>query len=609
MVIFMDANGKQHRKLIIKMGRTRYTSGCHSEAGRAAKNQDTYSLFDITLPDGGSGPRRTVKVAITADGINGHQGGEIASQNAVVVIKSTFTLLDVPVLDRMQRAIQQANRSIYDQSLKDPKVRGMGCTVVMAVLDAEKLYLANVGDSRSYLIRDGIAHQLTEDHTRMESSQSSTPQLTRRLGRTSRVNIDLGCIPLGSSGNKYVDRVSSIDLQQGDALLLCTDGLTSELADDYIQQIVSSARSPQAAAQQLVAKAKAAGTTDDITALVVRWPNPTRRNVWLLGLMLVLGLLWLNWGQINTDWITPLQSQLHQNAASYNKKDPRFPLPTWILELLPSPTATSTDNSTVAPTNTSSPTPTLTPLATNTLTPEPNLVPAQVTIRPTFTAIATSAATPAQTSEPALPTRVPLVTPTPVPPTATPRPTSTAVFPSTETSQDRDLVSTTTPAATGNEPGLPTPVLLTATATLSATATISGSPSLEVLAPKLLPTAANLSVVVGNKVTFQWLWQGELPPKAGFEIRVWQGAGTHDGVHNAYDSATSVQCVNNICQLTIGISILEGDYNWEVAIVQLDPYKYDAINKSLAGTLRITGSSTQSNGQNRCNPQLTNCPP
>jgi|GEM_PF-994386 len=446
------------------MGRTRYISGDYSEAGRTAKNQDCSKFFDLTLPDGGSGPRRTVKVAIAADGINGHQGGAVASETAVDVINKAFKTLDTAIPDRMQLAIQQANRAIYDQALQDPTLRGMGCTVVMAVLDAEKLYIANVGDSRSYLIRGGIAHQLTEDHVRTEGAQSSTPQLTRRLGRTSKVNVDIGCIPLGNASNNQAARVTSIELQRGDAILLCTDGLTGRLSDDYIQQIVSTTRPPQAAAQQLVAKARAAGATDDITALVVRWPDRTRRNVWLLGLLLLLGLLWFNFDKINTYWTKTVRTPLSLFLVASNKQYPWLPLPAWLLEPAPSPTATLTATLTVAPTNVTSPTSTAIPPATLTLVLESTIVPVTAVIQPTFTATAVDTATS---------TQVPVPTPQPIPIVAsTTRPTSTRAPTATPTPEQ---TATTLPTLA------PTVTTTTIVPTQTLTATITTpAPSISV---------------------------------------------------------------------------------------------------------------------------------
>ncbi|MCA9331137.1 protein phosphatase 2C domain-containing protein, partial [Candidatus Saccharibacteria bacterium] len=385
------------------MGKTRYVSGFLSDAGRTAKNQDAYDMYDAKLTDGRSGPGRMVTVAIASDGINGHQGGDTASELAVSVAKSAFNDLDAPLLERMQLSIQRANREINEKSLKIPKLRGMGCTVIMAVVDDDKLYVAHVGDSRAYLVRGGSAYQLTEDHVRSGGARGSMSQLSRRLGRARRVSVDLGCIPLGKSSRQSAERVSSIQLQRGDTVLLCTDGLTNELSDEYIQQIVSNARTPQAAAQRLISKARAAGGTDDITALLLRWQDRRRRNILLIIAILICALLWFNRVPIIGGIHATLQSwptihkYVHPILASL------VPEKTWAEE----PTVHQEPSVNTA-------TPTIEMTATITLQPTVPISPTKVVVQPIDTP------TPPATAIPATPT----ATGTPIPETATPTPTA-----------------------------------------------------------------------------------------------------------------------------------------------------------------------------------------
>ena len=197
-----------------------------------------------------------------ADGIGGHQGGEVASQLALQTLKDLFEHGH----GTLAQQVREANRAVFERSSRDAAVAGMGTTLTAAVAEAGRLRLAHVGDSRAYLLRDGELRMLTEDHTLVhrlvaegeisEREAEVHPHrsvLTRALGTAPDVQID----------------EAVIDARDGDRLLLCSDGLTGMVPHDRIAAILREAREPKDAVKQLVRAANAEGGVDNITVLVL----------------------------------------------------------------------------------------------------------------------------------------------------------------------------------------------------------------------------------------------------------------------------------------------------------------------------------------------------
>lgn len=204
-------------------------------------------------------------VLVVADGMGGHLAGEVASAQAVEVLA---TAEGHRSLVELVSAVHLANRRISDRAADDPALRGMGTTVCVAGLvdeDGEHLAILNVGDSRVYLLADGELHQLTEDHSLVETlvregritaaEAEVHPQrnvLTRALGVEALVLVDAWLL-------------SPCD---GDRLLLCSDGLFNELSVERITEILKDQDDPDVAARRLAAEAEAAGGRDNVTAVV-----------------------------------------------------------------------------------------------------------------------------------------------------------------------------------------------------------------------------------------------------------------------------------------------------------------------------------------------------
>ena len=208
---------------------------------------------------------------VVADGMGGHLAGEVASEMAVQKLDERLPAGQVGSRDDLVAAINEANVEIYNASLHNPDQSGMGTTltaiaVVDDPLDGEVLAVANVGDSRGYVLRHGRLRQVTVDHSFVQelvAEGAITPSEARHHPRRNIVTRALGIEP-------YV-RVDSwtMPIIRGDRFLLCSDGLVDEVDDAVIQDILAHRDDPSAAAQALVDAANASGGRDNITAVVV----------------------------------------------------------------------------------------------------------------------------------------------------------------------------------------------------------------------------------------------------------------------------------------------------------------------------------------------------
>lgn len=220
-------------------------------------------------------------IFVLCDGMGGQAAGELASELSVSTVLSYFAetqenggdLSPFPVEDLSEDAqtlgcaFQAANRAIREAVTSNTGLAGMGTTIVAVLLRQDKAAIAHVGDSRIYLIRDHSIEQLTKDHSlvmehvrrgilTMDEAANSPIQnvITRALGAAETVEPDL----------------ADLQLVAGDTLLLCSDGLTRHLADHQILSFTTRASSLEAACDDLIASAKAAGGSDNVTCLLIR---------------------------------------------------------------------------------------------------------------------------------------------------------------------------------------------------------------------------------------------------------------------------------------------------------------------------------------------------
>ena len=204
-----------------------------------------------------SGESSDEVLLIVADGMGGHVAGEVASRIAINAAAST----DVDPADR----VAAGNRAIREEVARDPGLDGMGTTMTLLQVEDAVATIAHIGDSRAYLLRDGELTQLTEDHTvaaeyvaqgqLSPEEAASHPQrhmLLRTLGLTRFVNID----------------EVTVELESGDRILLCSDGLTEMVKDDAIAKTLLDG-TPDEVVWELVEMANNAGGVDNITVVVV----------------------------------------------------------------------------------------------------------------------------------------------------------------------------------------------------------------------------------------------------------------------------------------------------------------------------------------------------
>jgi PPM family protein phosphatase len=198
-----------------------------------------------------------------ADGMGGAQAGEVASRLAAAALKESG--VERGGEERIVSVIQEANRRIYDRSNADPNASGMGTTMTVALVENGQVAFGHVGDSRAYLIRDGMMEQLTEDHSlvaelmrsgKLSPEEAEThPQrsvITRALGTDPDVDVD----------------TFTVAAQTGDVFLLCSDGLTTMVSNETILDLVESNRaSMDKALRALVGAANKGGGEDNITVV------------------------------------------------------------------------------------------------------------------------------------------------------------------------------------------------------------------------------------------------------------------------------------------------------------------------------------------------------
>ncbi|MCP5468008.1 MAG: Stp1/IreP family PP2C-type Ser/Thr phosphatase [Deltaproteobacteria bacterium] len=217
---------------------------------------------------------------IVADGMGGHLGGEYASKLAVKTVEGWIEKFngdpdatqitgvntqDADIGDQLRYAIQEASRRIYQEAHANEKYQGMGTTTVATMLDGENLYIANVGDSRAYLVRDNEIKQLTEDHS-LVSEQIKAGVISEADARGHKLK---NIITRSVGYQEDVDTdITMHQVKTDDKILLCSDGLSNLVEDDEIRQVVGDNDLPEAC-EQLIKLANSRGGDDNITVIIL----------------------------------------------------------------------------------------------------------------------------------------------------------------------------------------------------------------------------------------------------------------------------------------------------------------------------------------------------
>jgi serine/threonine protein phosphatase PrpC len=247
------------------------------DKGRVRETNED-SLAAITVNQASEEGSQSIGVYAVADGMGGHDAGEVASQIAVRTairkLMSDVTQTDSELPDDyrewLENAVTLANTMVRKRASEDQL--NMGTTLVMAVMVGREVHIVNVGDSRAYLITSDGIHRITKDHSMVQALVDSGAIKAEDMDRHPYRNILTKA--LGSHEEVQPD-VFDATLDDDSALLLCSDGLYEMLGEDEIFRIVRASATPTEACQALIDAGNAAGGKDNIAAVLVRLGAPT----------------------------------------------------------------------------------------------------------------------------------------------------------------------------------------------------------------------------------------------------------------------------------------------------------------------------------------------
>jgi serine/threonine protein phosphatase PrpC len=247
--------------------------GAATDVGRVRQTNED-SLLAAAPDPSEAQPTVDEVVLAVADGMGGHQAGEIASALAVETLAESLQATAVgtppqPPDKRLRQAMHWANRSVWEAASRESSREGMGTTLVCALVrPSGEVVIGNVGDSRAYLVTGGKAQLLTTDHSwvieqvkagRMSERDAEISPYRHVLSRS------LGVLP-----TVEVDVYTDVRLQPGDALMLCSDGVSTYLGRKDLPRIFEESHTAQEAAERLVRLAIARGGADNATVVVAR---------------------------------------------------------------------------------------------------------------------------------------------------------------------------------------------------------------------------------------------------------------------------------------------------------------------------------------------------
>ena len=226
---------------------------------RAGNEDNFHSKFDES---GG--------IFIVADGMGGHAAGEVASEMAVEILRDQLSALrdlhDRNAADKVMNALRGANLAIYNRTVTETDKQGMGTTASVLIISGRRYLIGQVGDSRIYLLRDGVLRQLTKDHSYVQEQVDAgflTPEQARYHPYS---NVITRCV--GASDDVEPDNFAG-ETRDGDLFLVASDGLTGMVDDRRLQQLLLARSEPQRIVDSLIAEANGRGGLDNITAILV----------------------------------------------------------------------------------------------------------------------------------------------------------------------------------------------------------------------------------------------------------------------------------------------------------------------------------------------------
>lgn len=260
------------------------TAAITDPGSRGRLNEDSYQIASFTISDNDDTP---VLLSVIADGIGGHKAGEVASKIAVETIINTVAESDVSDPQWvLKSSLLEANHSITSEAAEDDERKGMGSTVATALIIDAALYIATLGDSRIYLIRDNSIRQLNIDHTWVQealdvgviNSEEARSHPRRHLirsylGSEDPIKPDLRLYLANNETLEQAKANQGLPLLPKDLILLCSDGLSDMLADEEILEILQGGGTHDEQLQKLVDLANLRGGHDNITVVLLQSPG------------------------------------------------------------------------------------------------------------------------------------------------------------------------------------------------------------------------------------------------------------------------------------------------------------------------------------------------
>ena len=207
-------------------------------------------------------------VAVVSDGMGGHNAGEVASSLACKAVEEFIGKADIFHYTKinMKKAVSYANHIVFKHSCANSGLSGMGATFVLAVYNGKKLFVANLGDSRAYIISNGSMELVTEDHSivfQLVKSNIITKQEAKEHPKRNEILKALGIAP------EVFPDIFEVEVSKGDQLILCSDGLSNMVDDDVICQTIIDEKDIVLANTKLIELANLNGGYDNITSVLI----------------------------------------------------------------------------------------------------------------------------------------------------------------------------------------------------------------------------------------------------------------------------------------------------------------------------------------------------
>ena len=285
---------------MIPTSRSHLRVASRTHAGLSGKqNEDRYAVRYFK-----GAAEKPVLFAVVCDGIGGHRAGEVAADLAVErIVQAVSENNGADPIESLRGAIQGASQAIASTSAGKPDWAGMGATCACVWIDRDRLFVAHVGDSRVYLVRASKIQRLTVDHTWVQEAiergliapeeahtHPNAHVLRRHLGGVALPEVDFRVRLASDEDEHHALQGQGAQLNPGDILLLCTDGLTDLVWDDEILRVVTTRNALKSAAEDLVARANERGGYDNVTVILIGVPREgtdgrVKKPRWLDGLL------------------------------------------------------------------------------------------------------------------------------------------------------------------------------------------------------------------------------------------------------------------------------------------------------------------------------------